>query len=227
MISIKFDTKELKETLNNFIQYTDGFASGIQENKNVLMKKIANVSIAEFYRYLDSLAVTNPEMLHHVYEWGAVGNPQQRLFKLKSVLTARSAAVEVDFLPSSSISDSSTEPFVNKATIMEEGIPVVVNNTEAKALFFEIDGQEFFRVGPILIENPGGVAVRGQFVAQFEEFYNIYFTQVYLRSIKFYQHFSNPKEYSKNFAFAVKGKGAKNVGKAVALSWILKAPGDE
>jgi len=227
MLSVKFDAQELKRTLTNLVEYTDGFADELQERKDLIARKIANSSIKEFYRYLDSLASTNPELLHHVYEWGAVGNPQQRLFELKAVLTGRGAFIEAEFLPSNSISDSSTEPFTNKATIMEEGIPVVINEVDAEALFFEIDGQEFFRVGPIVIENPGGQSVRGQFVSQFEEFYNVYLNQVYLRSIRFYDHFSNPKEYSRNFAAAIKGKGAKSVGRAAALTWVLRAPGEE
>lgn len=227
MLSVKIDVNDLKNVLTNVVQYTDGFSSGLEEHKNILMEKVADSSIKEFYRYLDSLAATNPELLHHVYEWGSVGNPQQRLFELKSILTGKKAKIEANFLPSESISDSSTEPFVNKATVMEEGITVVVNNTEAKALFFEIDGQEFFRTGPIVIENPGGESVRGQFVSQFEEFYNVYFTQVYLRAIRFYQHFSDPREYIKNFGSASKGRGAKNIGKAAALSWILKAPNED
>jgi hypothetical protein len=227
MLSLNFDTRQLTKTLTNLVEYTGGFTSELQSRRNIITKKIANSSIKEFYRYLDSLAATNPEMLHHVYEWGQVGNPQQRLFELKAILSKNGAIIESEFLPSNSVSESSSEPFIDKATIMEEGITVIVNEVNAKALFFEIDGQEFFRTGPIVIENPGGPEVRGRFVEQFEEFYNVYLNQVYLRSIRFYEYFSNPKEYSKNFATAVKGKNAKLVGRAAALTWVLRAPGEE
>ena len=108
---------------------------------------------------------------------------------------------------------------------MEEGIPVVINETEAEALFFVIDGEEFFRTGPIFIANPGGSATRGSFVKAFNEFYSLYFNQVYLKSIGFYKHFSNPTEYSKYFKNAIKTKSARSLGKSAALSWIQKAPG--
>jgi uncharacterized protein with ParB-like and HNH nuclease domain len=61
----------------------------------------------------------------------------------------------------------------------------------------------------------------------FQEFYNNYLSQVYLKSIKFYKHFESPKEYERNFKKALKGTGASGVGKMTALSWIAKLPGED
>lgn len=222
-IKMKVHTKELDTLMRNVVDYTDGFLKETTAQKKTIASKIGKASIDEFYRYLDSLASTNREMLHHVYEWGQVGNPTQRLFELKMNLKANSAEIISNFLESTSSPDSSDHVFWNKAEIMEEGIPVVINEIEAQALFFEVDGQEFFRMGPIVIQNPGGEEVRGQFVAQFEEFYNNYLEAVYLRSIKFYDHFKNPKAYYEGFRSGSKG-GGKGAGRISALKWVLSAP---
>jgi hypothetical protein len=163
-------------------------------------------------------------MLHHVYEWGNVGNPTERLFELTMSVNKTSAVISADFLQSRTPSPTSTEPFYDKAQIMEDGQTVTINQVEADVLFFEIDGEEFFRSGPIVIANPGGEATRGAFLEAFDEFYRVYFTEVYLKAIRFYQYFSNPRAFEKYFASATKG-GASAKGRKAALSWIMNAPG--
>lgn len=228
MLKIRFDGKEAMKMLNNVVEYSDGFLKETEAKQSYVASKLASTSITSFYNYLDSLARTNPGMLHHVYEWGQVGIPQARLFELKKILkTNGKVFIESDFKQSQSIPDGGTEPFYDKATIMEDGIPVTINEVNAKALFFEIDGQEFFRLGPIIVENPGGEQVRGSFLKAFEEFYNVYFDTVYLNAIRFYDHFKQSTEYENDFSSAVKGSGARSAGRASALKWILNAPGDD
>lgn len=212
--------------LNNIVDYSEGFIKETKAKESTVASKLGRMSIEEFYEYLDSLARTNPGMLHHVYEWGQTGNPEARLVELKQALRGSETEIDADFLSSSSIPEGGSEPFYEKATVMEEGIPVVVQAVEAKAMFFEINGEEFFRAGPIVIENPGGEATRGAFVAAFEEFYNTYFDQVYLRSIRFYEHFSSAPGYKKNFGPASKSNSAASIGRATALKWIMSMPGE-
>lgn len=225
LITAKIRSKSVIDMLTNAVSYTDSFAKEINKNKTKITSSLAEGSIEVFYDYLDGLARSHPGMLHHVYEWGRVGDPSARLFQLKYQLSQTQALVSADFLQSDSVSETSNTAFYDKANIMEEGIPVVINETEAEALFFVIDGEEFFRTGPIFIANPGGSATRGSFVKAFNEFYSLYFNQVYLKSIGFYKHFSNPTEYSKYFKNAIKTKSARSLGKSAALSWIQKAPG--
>lgn len=228
MYSIKFDSKEAMRILENLVNYSDGFIKETKAQESTVTKRLAQTSIEAFYDYLDGLARTNPGMLHHVYEWGAVGDPGARLIQLKKQISSSSgASIEADFLTSSSVPEGGNEPFYDKAEIMEEGVPVVIDNTEAKALFFQIDGQEFFRMGPIVIQNPGGEAARGSFVATFEEFYNEYFDQVYLRAIRFYDHFENPQGFSSGFTKAAKSGNASGIGRTTALSWIMRMPGED
>ena len=228
MYSIKFDSKEAMKVLNNVVAYSDGFIKETKAKESTVASKLANASIEAFYDYLDGLARTNPGMLHHVYEWSNVGDPEARLVELKkSISRGGSVIINSDFLISSSIPQGGNEPFYEKATIMEEGISVTVQAVNAKAMFFEYNGEEYFTAGPITIENPGGEAVRGSFLRAFEEFYNIYFDQVYLRAIRFYNHFSDTKGYAKNFPAAVKSANPAGIGRTTALKWILSMPGDQ
>lgn len=229
MYSIRFDSKEAQQVLKNIIDYSEGFIKETKAKESTVTKKLAQTSIDAFYDYLDGLARTNPGMLHHIYEWGQVGNPAERLVELKAIFAGSEAEIDADFLQSSTVPEGGTEPFYEKATVMEEGIPVTIQATEAKAMFFEYQGQEFFRVGPIVIENPGGEGVRGSFVNAFEEFYNNYFEEVYLRAIRFYDHFSKAPGYKQNFGKASKASaGAESIGRATALKWIMSMPsGDD
>jgi len=227
MISVNFKTKNINNMLNNLVKYTDGFITETKARQEYINNKVAKTSVNAFYQYLDGLARMHPGMLHHVYEWGQVGSPTERLVDLDVISSNRGATIIANLLQSDSISPNSNEPFYDKATIMEEGISVTIKEKQAQALFFEIDGVEYFRVGPITILNPGGAETRGSFVKAFEEFYNNYFTQVYLKAIRFYDHFRNPKDYEYNFKKSLKGSGARALGKMSALSWISKAPGDD
>lgn len=225
MIKARIKADNVIKMLENSIKYTDSFTSELKRNKKVLNQKIGDESVEAFYDYLDNLASMHPGMLHHVYEWGQVGDPMGRLFELGLSVNNTSAVIDASFLESEVPSPTSDTAFYDKADVMESGEPVVVTEVEAKALFFEIDGEEVFRKGPIFISNPGGEATRGSFVRAFNEFYGKYFTEFHLKNIKFYKYFSNPREYEKYFSSAVKGKGASMVGRKAALSWIMNAPG--
>ncbi|MFZ9241659.1 MAG: hypothetical protein ACO295_00500 [Sediminibacterium sp.] len=227
-MKVKIDGRKMQKVLNNLVDYNAGYIKEIKMSKQKIEKVMAITSINAFYQYLDGLARLHPGMLHHVYEWGEIGNPSQRLFDL-DIRSTRGGATSVfaEFLQSNTVPENGTEPFYNKAQIMEDGIPVVIKEKNAQALFFESEGQEFFRLGPIVIENPGGSEVRGSFVRAFEEFYNVYFTQVYLRAIKFYKHFEKSDAYRRNIKAASKSGNAYKMGQAAVLEMIMRSPGDE
>ncbi len=224
MITARIKGDNVIKMLKNSVEYSGAFVSELKKNQDILNRKVGQESIDVFYDYLDGLARSHPGMLHHVYEWGNVGNPTERLFELTMSINKTSAVISADFLQSRIPSPTSTEPFYDKAQIMEDGQTVTINQVEADVLFFEIDGEEFFRSGPIVIANPGGEATRGSFLEAFDEFYRVYFTEVYLKAIRFYQYFSNPRAFEKYFASATKG-GASAKGRKAALSWIMNAPG--
>ena len=224
MITARIKGDNVIKMLKNSVEYSGAFVSELKKNQDILNRKVGQESIDVFYDYLDGLARSHPGMLHHVYEWGNVGNPTERLFELTMSINKTSAVISADFLQSRIHSPKSTEPFYDNAQIMEDGQTVTINQVEADVLFFEIDGEEFFRSGPIVIANPGGEATRGSFLEAFDEFYRVYFTEVYLKAIRFYQYFSNPRAFEKYFASATKG-GASAKGRKAALSWIMNAPG--
>jgi len=225
MITVRLNADDLIKKLKNSVNYTDAFVSELSKNKALLNEKVGEESVEAFYDWLDSLARTHPGMLHHVYEWGQVGDPFGRLFELGLDVNNKSAVVTAEFLESQVPSPTSDVAFYDKADIMESGESLVINEVDADVLFFEIDGEEYFRHGPIVISNPGGPDVRGSFVRAFNEFYQKYFTEVHLKAIGFYKYFSNPKEYERYFSTAVKGNSASSTGKKAALSWIMNAPG--
>lgn len=224
MITARIKGDNVIKMLRNSVEYSSSFASELKKNQDILNKKVGEESIDAFYDYLDGLARLHPGMLHHVYEWGQVGNPMGRLFDLTLSVNKTSAVVNAEFLQSEIPSPTSDVPFYNKSAMMEDGTAIIINEVDAKVLFFEIDGEEFFRHGPIVIANPGGEAVRGSFVRAFNEFYGSYFTEVHLKTIRFYQYFANPKVFETYFASATKG-GASVKGRKAALSWIINAPG--
>jgi hypothetical protein len=227
MISVNFNAKKMVKTINNIINYSDGYIQETKKNEAKIANKIAKISVNVFYQYLDGLARMHPDMLHHVYEWGEVGNPGSRLYKLKTISIGKSVGVGAQLLNSNSIKEGSTEPFYDKASIMEYGESVTVTEKEAESLFFEIDGVEYFRKGPITIANPGGEAVRGSFVRAFNEFYSNYFSEVYLRSIGIYKKLEEAKEYKKNVAVASKSVNPRLLGKNSAMQWVANIPGDD
>jgi len=219
------NTKDLMKQLNNIVEYSNAFVTQAKIQEPKLAKHLSDTSIDAFYEFLDSMARVNPGMLHHVYEWGRVGDPSARLVELQANLAGSRAIITSEFLESRSIQEGSSEPFFEKARIMEAGIPVTIQATDAQALFFEVDGEEFFRAGPIVIENPGGPETRGSFLEAFDKFYNLYFEQVYLKSIQFYDHFGSMHEYKKHFGTAARSGSAASLGKGAALKWFLTAPG--
>lgn len=227
MLSTTIESKQAMNILKNMVQYSQGYIAESKAKEPYVANKLAQMSINAFYDYLDGLARMHPGMLHHVYEWENVGNPAARLFELKKTMGASNVYVMADFLQSREPATSTGDIFYDKATIMEEGLTVTIQEREASALFFEIDGEEFFRAGPIVVQNPGGAEARGSFTAAFEEFYNVYFDKVYLKAIKFYDTLRNQNEYEANFAAAVKGGNAFATGKHTALAWLTRLPGDD
>lgn len=227
MFTVDFNAKKMVKTINNIIEYSDGYIAETKKNEKKIATKMAKISIPAFYQYLDGLARIHPEMLHHVYEWGEVGSPAGRLVDLKTIDIGKIVNINADLLESTSIKEGSEEPFYDKAMIMEYGETVTVTEKEANVLFFEVDGIEYFRKGPITIANPGGEAVRGSFVNAFNEFYTKYFSQVYLRSIEFYKSLEKANDYRKNIKVSAKSANPRTLGKNSALQWVAGIPGDD
>lgn len=209
MYTVRFDTNQINSTLRNSISYSYGFLDGAQKNKIIFNKMLGEITLEALNKYIDAQARMDPESLHHVYEWNATGSPGARLFSIEVLPSKNFIIFEGKFLPSSSVSETSDEPFVDKANVMENAISVTIEPKLSDVLVFQDAGQTVFTTKSIYIENPGGDAVAGSFGRVVEDFFDNYFTNALLQPM--IQKLSNATEYVSFF-----GSGAK-MGSSVGV----------
>lgn len=208
MITAKFDTQEFKKTMWNAMNYSEGFFQGVESNRLAFNIKLGEITVQLLNKYIDSRAKMYPESLHHVYEWGEVGSPSGRLFDIESTASTTSITFTGSFLPSRSVSDNSDTPFVNKATVMENQITIVIEPRNVDVLSFEANGEQVFTANTIYIDNPGGDAVSGSFGRTVEEFFDTYLTVAVLGKEGVLDSLRRPKEFGQYFASGAKGGGS-------------------
>jgi hypothetical protein len=133
----------------------------------------------DFGNYIDALARSKPKSLHHVYEWKKTGNKSARLFRLnKTTQVGLSFGINYEFLPSKSMVPAATgkrrHMFINKASIMEKGEPLVIRPKSADRLVFEIDGETVFmpKGASVTVRRPGGSGARNQFTLAHSRFFS-------------------------------------------------------
>jgi hypothetical protein len=103
---------------------------------------------------------------------------------------------------------------------MENGIPVTIVPVNAQALRYMDNGEEVFTKGPVFVQNPGG-DTQGKFEQVFDNFFNKYFTQAFLRASGIGAYLENPISYKKNLA---KGKRlGKPGGVSTGYRWVANA----
>lgn len=209
MLSAKIDLSQLNTTLNNAVQYSFGFLDGIQQQRLSFNRFLGGYTAEALNKYIDAKARSNQYALHHVYEPNATGNASARLFKFDVVATMSTISFVGSFLPSSVASDSASEPFVNKAEIMENGISVVVSPKQSDVLVFEDDGETVFTTESIFIAHPGGDAVAGSFGRTVDEFFTAYFTNALLAPLL--RDLQTADEFAKDFAAGTRGGRAVGV----------------
>jgi hypothetical protein len=220
MISIKINDKDLMRDLNNIIQYSFGFLEGIEKGKKIFLDNLGK-DVTQFVKeYIDTSARVNPSRLHHVYEWHQTGSPDARLFDINYTVSNLGLSFKSTFSQSMTIKNGSRTPFYDKARIMEDGIPVTIVPTKAKVLSFEVDGEQVFTKGPVLVENPGGNS-QGGFESIVDQFFTQYFTQAFLRKSGALSELENAKIYKNNFAAG--SKQGRGKGIETGYRWIVNA----
>ena len=178
--------------ISAYVYYNAQVISKLTSNKQFQSKfgKVIFEQIdKDFGEYMDSLARTRPKSLHHVYEWKRTGNKDARLFELKFLSQqGLSFKIGYSFKPSKSFVPSRTKSkrrhvFVDKASIMEKGMPLTVSPKYAERLVFESNGVTVFmpKGKPVRINRPGGSAVTNQFGLAHGRFFS---TQLVNNSIK-------------------------------------------
>lgn len=202
MITVKFDGKKMNNTLKNVIKYSNGFIDGIDMNQLDFNIELANFTSEALKKYIDSQARMNPLRLHHVYEWGKTGNASSRLFDFDAKVSKNTIRIVGNFLSSKSISETSHEPFIDKANIMENSIQVVIEPKNSDTLVFEDNGDTVFTKNAIYIDHPGGDEVAGSFGETIDNFFENYFTNGLLKPL--IEKLSKANEFTQYFSSGAK-----------------------
>lgn len=221
MITVNLNQEKFLKDMNNLVQYSLGFLDGVNKGKRVFLGNLGQGMKKILEAFIDSNARSNPQMLHHVYEWSRTGSPDARLFDIDFTVSNLGLSFYSSFKQSTSVKSGSSVPFYNKAKIMEEGIPVTIAPKRSSVLVFEDNGETIFTKGPVEVLNPGGTQVQGGFEKTVNMFFSKYFTQAFLKSSGIDRYLSNPEIYKKNLT---KGKaGGKAIGVSTGYSWIANA----
>ncbi len=168
--------------ISAYVYYEAAVISKLTTNKafqNAFSKLMFDQINLDFGNYIDALARSKPKSLHHVYEWKKTGNKSARLFKLnKTGQVGLSFGINYEFLPSKSMVPASTgkrrHMFVNKASVMEQGNPLVIRPRNADRLVFEIDGETVFmpKGASVTVKRPGGSGASNQFTLAHSRFFS-------------------------------------------------------
>ena len=220
MISIKINDKDLMRDLNNIIDYSFGFLEGIEKGKRIFLDNLGKDITELVKEYIDSSARVNPSRLHHVYEWYQTGSPESRLFNINYTVSNLGLSFKSTFSQSVTIKNGSRTPFYDKARIMEDGIPVTIAPVKAKVLSFEVDGEQVFTKGPVVVDSPGGNS-QGGFESVMDQFFTQYFTQAFLRKSGALSELENVQIYKNNFAAG--SKQGRGKGIETGYRWIVNA----
>jgi len=215
------NSKSFEIQMNNIINYSFGFLEGVQKGKKIFLDKLGKGVIQALAMYVDAEARSNPQALHHVYEWNQVGSPTSRLFDLNYTVSNLGLSINSTFRQSRTMSENMTVPFYNKAKIMENGIAVTISPSRSKALKFNGPTGEVFTKKPIKVDSPGGDAVYGSFESSVDIFISRYFKQSFLRASGLYDYIKKPVLYKKNFAAGSKLGRSKGVD--TGFKWIANA----
>ena len=218
---VRLNTLEFEKQLDNLVDYSLGFLEGAESGKKIFLDNLGKGTVEALKLYIDAMARSNPQSLHHVYEWYRTGRNDGRLFDVQYRITTLGLSIESNFRQSSSIQSGSYEPFYNKAKIMEDGVPVIIKPKGNNPLVFQDNGVTVFTKKTIINQFPGGRNVQGSYEQTFDNFITKYFAQSFLTVTGLYDYLSNPEIYKKNLKAGV--KGGKSIGQSTGFRWITNA----
>jgi hypothetical protein len=219
MIVVKFDEKGLfYRQMNNLVKYSEGFLEGARKGKTPFLRSVGENTKEILESFIDVNARTNPEALHHVYEWYQTGSPDARLYDITYTISNLGLSFKSNFSQSSSVSNSSSEPFRDKARMMEAGVSIRVSPRNANYLKFEVDGETVYTPNPVFIPEAGGSATTGSFERVFDMFFERYFSQSFLQASRVRQKINNPVSYKKNLPSGL--KNGRSAGIPAGYRWI-------
>ena len=196
--------KVLEESLvaqvSAYVYYNSQVISKLSANaafKNKFREVIFNQIDKDFGEFIDSQARVKPRSLHHVYEWRQVGDSSARLFKLnKFNQDGLGFSVSYEFMPSKTFASAEgnrRHVFVNKASVMEAGMPLKIAPRHSKRLVFETNGYTVFMPegASVTVKRPGGVGVKNSFMMTYSRFFKSNLVNISIRNSGFQQLFNN------------------------------------
>jgi hypothetical protein len=168
--------------ISAYLYYNANVIAKLTENKqfqNQFSSTIFEQIDKDFGEYIDAKARTSPRSLHHVYEWKKVGNKNARLFELSLISQdGLSFKIATSFKPSRSLVPLSggtkrRHTFINKASVMEAGMPLKISPKNATRLVFESDGETVFmpKGASVMVKRPGGPGVKNQYFLAHSRFF--------------------------------------------------------
>jgi hypothetical protein len=168
--------------ISAYLYYNAHVISKLTENKqfqNKFSQTIFEQIDKDFGEYIDAKARTSPRSLHHVYEWKKVGNKSGRLFQLALMSQdGLSFKISTSFKPSRSLvplagGTKRRHTFINKASVMEAGMPLKISPKNASRLVFDFNGETVFmpKGASVLVKRPGGPGVKNQYFLAHSRFF--------------------------------------------------------
>lgn len=163
---------------------------------NELIKSANTIVTAEFVSHMTREAISSPLKFGHMYEWGMVGDPSQRLWR--HILRGRGASRQLTFDFKASKKAVPVDPYLAavgvkknhiftwKAPVIELGKPVSISPKLARALVFvakdikrgasssghgyQMNGRVYFE-GTINISKAGPQEAWGSFTNEFNTWF--------------------------------------------------------
>jgi hypothetical protein len=225
MIRLQIDTKEMMSEIQNKLNGAKELMSPSVLNE--LSKIVFTITSERFMISADSYARANPKKMHHVYEWGGIGNPTKRLFVLKrESLLGGDMVINSIFLPSRMpvpinpelLRAGKTGKAVTKKNIFRDKAEVMessrnVSFTAKKVLaFMGSNGIVFIKPGTTInIAHPGGIGTKNAFAEYMLEWYITKGSEI-MDASGVYQTIENEVASVLN----IKGTGITQVKQAVA-----------
>ena len=179
MPSINIKTNAIA-AINNSMAYMQGIAESPKDaivNHEIGMA-FASIAKRSLSAFIDQEARLSPASMHHVYEWGQLGKPTGRLWKIESTYKPGVIVIKSDFRQSRTYvpltpGTNRRHKFTFKAEVMEKGKPVTIRAKNADALFFySKSGDPVFipKSRSVVIKSPGGKFVKGAYAKTLRRF---------------------------------------------------------
>lgn len=165
--------------------------------QNKFKKAVFDQINKDFSEYIDSQARIKPKQFHHVYEWNRTGQTSARLFNLKKINTNDfSLKLTYEFKASKTFVPTKKgkhrHVFINKASVMEAGMPVKIAPRAAERIVFDVAGYVVYmpKGASVTVKKPGGRAVKQSFESAYKRFFTTNLVNLSIKKSGFQKMFT-------------------------------------